>query len=448
MVTKQNTLSQICFFKKARIMKTQFMKHKSVIAAVTACLALSVSSVNAGPLEQAQAKRIYERLTGLQPSEATLTAMEAQLVAGNGVQAALDVMNGVYGTGAQEGFLGGTLKRMAAPWTNRDQDPFEPLNDYMATFIGLVNDGDDFRKILYDDILYTHPSVSPSYSATNNNHYLAIESQAAPLRQLTAQSQSTLEGIPSSATAGVITSRAGSRAFFYLGTNRAMLRFTLKNQLCHDLEQMEDITRTPDRIRQDVSRSPGGDSRLFLTSCVGCHSGMDPMVQAFAYYNYVDPDDDPGTDDGNIVYNSTAQPNPELGIDTQVQPKYHINATNFPYGYVTLNDNWDNYWRQGINEAFGWDYGNNSPGGSGSGAKSLGRELANSYAFAQCQVEKVFSAVCLRKPATLVDDSTSPPTVLDTADADQVAAMTTSFKNSGYNLKQVFAETADYCKGN
>ena len=424
------------------------MKRKSIAAAIAMCLAFSVSGTYAGPVEQAQAKRMYERLTGLQPSEATLTAMEAQLVGGNGVQAALDVMNGVYGTGAQEGFLGGTLKRMAAPWTNRDQDPFEPLNDYMATFIGLVNDGDDLRKLLYDDVIYTQPSVSPGYSANNNNHYLAIENQAAPLRNLAPQTQSALQGIPSTATAGVMTSRAGARAFFYLGTNRAMLRFTLMSQMCHDLEQMEDITLVPDRIRQDVSRSPGGDSRLFLTGCVGCHTGMDPLAQAFAYYNYIDPDDDPGTDDGHIVYNTTAQPNAELGIDTRVQEKYHINANNFPYGYVTLDDGWDNYWRQGINEAFGWDYGNGSPGGSGNGAKTMGQELANSYAFAQCQVKKVFTAVCLRDPATLIDDSTTPSTVLNTADADQVAVMTTSFKNSGYNLKQVFAETADYCKGN
>ena len=47
-----------------------------------------------------------------------------------------------------------------------------------------------------------------------------------------------------------------------------------------------DITRPPDRIRQDPSRSPGGDSRVFLNQCIGCHSGMDALAGAFAYYNY------------------------------------------------------------------------------------------------------------------------------------------------------------------
>jgi len=65
-----------------------------------------------------------------------------------------------------------------------------------------------------------------------------------------------------------------------------MFRFTLINHLCTDLNPIMDITRPPDRVRQDVSRSPGGDSRIFLNNCIGCHAAMDPMAQAFAYYNF------------------------------------------------------------------------------------------------------------------------------------------------------------------
>ena len=67
-----------------------------------------------------------------------------------------------------------------------------------------------------------------------------------------------------------------------------MFRFTLLNHLCMDLEQVHDTSITPDHIRQDVSRSPGGDSRVFLNNCIGCHAGMDPLAQAYAYYNYDD----------------------------------------------------------------------------------------------------------------------------------------------------------------
>ena len=55
--------------------------------------------------------------------------------------------------------------------------------------------------------------------------------------------------------------------------------------------------------------------------------------------------------------------------------------------------------------------------------------------FAQCQVQKVFKAVCLRD-------------AVDQDDRNQVAAMTNTFRNGGYNLKQVFAESAGYCMGN
>ena len=57
-----------------------------------------------------------------------------------------------------------------------------------------------------------------------------------------------------------------------MGTNRAQFRFTMINHLCHDMETVMDNTRPTDRIRQDVARTPGGDSRIFLNNCVGCHS--------------------------------------------------------------------------------------------------------------------------------------------------------------------------------
>ena len=91
---------------------------------------------------------------------------------------------------------------------------------------------------------------------------------------------------PGTPAAGIMTSRAGACRSFQDGTNRAMFRFTLMNHLCTDLEPLKDASRTPDRVRRDVSRSPGGDSRLFLNTCVGCHAGMDGMAGAFAYYEW------------------------------------------------------------------------------------------------------------------------------------------------------------------
>ena len=373
-----------------------------------------------------QAKRMHDRIAGVPPDAATLDQMATAIGNNDPVGAAL------IATEAPE-FYSVTLKNLATPWSNEFGDIFRPLNDYVATIIGIVRDERDFREILSGDVLYVGSGTGiPGYSTTSNAHYEALEAQGVNLKDnLQFVPQSSMNGIPADATAGVMTSRAAAKAFFIDGTNRAMFRFTLLNHLCHDLEQVKDITRTPDRIRQDVSRSPGGDSRIFLNSCIGCHAGMDPMAQAFAYYDYIyDVDNDPDAENGFIDYNSAGEINPETG--TRVVSKYFNNALTFEHGFATPDDAWANYWREGQNQLLGWDP---ALPGSGAGAKSLGMELAHTERFAQCQVEKVFANVCLRP-------------VQDGADRAQISSMVSSFQSSGYNLKQVFAESAVYCMGN
>jgi hypothetical protein len=361
----------------------------------------------AGPNEQAV--RIHNRLAGVPPSAAVLAQMSA-LIAQNNAQAAAQVAM------TNSGFYNVTLRNFVAPATNRAQSAFVPLNDYTATVIGMVRDNVPFNTVLSADILYIgNVSGAPAYSPSNNNHYLYLDNNGVDLKSALVQTtQSSLTGIPSAATAGVITTEAAAAAFFIAGTNRAMFRFTMINYLCNDMPQVMDITRPPDRIRQDVSRSPGGDSRVFLNNCIGCHAAMDPMVQAFAYYNY-----DPTA--LQLVY-----------TPGQTQAKYHINTGNFPYGFVTPDDSWNNRWRTGPNSLLGWS---SSLPGSGNGAKSLGQELASSQAFANCQVQKVFQAICLRPPSNAADRSAA-------------AQITQDFQSGGYNMKQVFAETAVYCMGN
>jgi len=298
---------------------------------------------------------------------------------------------------------------------------FAPLNDYVATVIGMVRDDLPFNTALSDDITYTVNGASPAASPSNNDHYANAEAAGIDLKAaLQRTTQSSVLGIPAAATAGLITSRASSAAFFIDGTNRAMFRFTLINHLCRDMEQVLDTSLPPDMIRQDVSRSPGGDSRIFLNNCIGCHSGMDPMARAFAYYDF-----DNGTADApgsmRLVYTAGT-----------VQPKYFNNNTNFAPGFVTPNDDWQNRWRQGQNSILDW--APNLPG-KGTGAKSLGQELGNSGAFAQCQVEKVFKAVCFRAPG-------------NQADRDVVKDVTTHFK-ANYSLKEVFERvaTSNVCLG-
>jgi hypothetical protein len=393
----------------------------------TVALCLVAGTSLGGPREQA--KRMHDRLAGVPPPAAVLDQMQTLIAANNAMDAAYLALD-------NSAFYDVTLKNFVTPWTNRDQTVFAPLNDYTATVIGMVRDEVPFTEVLSADIVYVGSAGLglPPYSPSNNDHYEALENQHVDLKaNLVRSTQSAVSGIAAGATAGVMTTRAASKAFFIDGTNRAMFRFTLLNHLCADLEQVKDTTRPADRIRQDVSRSPGGDSRIFLNTCVGCHSGMDPMAQAFAYYNFAhDVDNDPEGTQGQLVYNDAGMVDAQTG--SRVQAKYLINAENFKYGYVTPDDRWDNYWRSGPNSLLGWDTNSQGLPGSGSGAKSLGQELANSEAFARCQVEKVFRAVCLRSP-------------VDGDDRNQIATLTTAFKASQYNLKQTFAAAAVYCKG-
>ena len=374
------------------------------------------SAALAGPAEQA--KRIYERIAGVPPPPAVLASMTTAIQNSPGQQGLLAAA--VIATQAPT-FYNVTLKNFVIPWTNREQSVFAPFNDYAATVIGMVRDNVPFNTLLSADILYTVNAPGlPAPSNASNAHYATAEANGVDLSTaLHATSQSATYGTPTAATAGVLTTYGAESAFFINGTNRAMFRFTMINHFCNDMPTLMDATRPSDRIRQDVARSPGGDSRIFLNNCAGCHSGMDPMVQAFAYYNFN------GTL-GAVMNTGTMQYTPG-----QVQPKYLINATNFPYGFVTPDDSWSNRWRTGPNTVLGWSA---SLPGSGNGAKSLGQELESSATFAQCQVTKVFQAVCFRAPVSAADLAT-------------VGTITSSFTASGYNLKTVFQQSAAACPG-
>ncbi|MCK5721166.1 MAG: hypothetical protein KAI84_01405, partial [Gammaproteobacteria bacterium] len=250
-----------------------------------------------------QAKRMHDRLTGVAPSAAVLNTMEDLLdgtVVDNNypsgaVAAAYVAMNNKH-------FYNATLVNFITPWTNEaraifpeDIDTEGTLNDYTATVIGVIRDEIDFRRILYDDILYVGAGGLglTNYSYSSNQHYQDLEDSGLNMGDPAvlipvSQAANTAGVLTPAETAGVITSRAGAKAFFVDGTNRAMFRFTVLNHLCQDMDQLKDVTLPADRIRQDVSRSPGGDSRIYMNACIGCHTGMDPLTQSFAYYEFND----------------------------------------------------------------------------------------------------------------------------------------------------------------
>lgn len=400
---------------------TRVLEWLSIVSSL-ALLTVFSTAIYADAQDRQQAKRIHDRLTGIAPTNNTLDILEGLMISDpTGEAAASEAMK-------NPAFYNVTLKNFASPWTNEDQSMFVPLNDYTATVVGMVRDGVDFRQILSGNIIYVGNvgGLTP-YSNNDNLHYEELEQLGPVVGDLSnpgileQKTQTEITGLVAGATAGAVTTRAGAAAFFVDGTNRAMFRFTLINHLCTDLEQLKDVSRVPDRVHRDVSRSPGGDSRIFLNNCVGCHAGMDGLYGAYAYYDF---------------NNATQQLDYTSNV---VADKFNINTNNFKYGYITTDDSWLNYWRNGQNELLGWDGGallDENGHSSGNGAKSMGQELANSTAFSQCQVKKVFKTICFREP----DDYS--------ADRSEVATITSDFMSNGYDLKRVFAKTAAYCKGN
>ena len=382
-----------------------------VLAAL--CAALVCGAAGATPRDQA--KRIHDRLVGVPPDPATLDQMTALVSTGqpaDALQAAEIAMH-------NPAFYRTALKNFITPWTNVDQTVFADLNDYTATVIGIIRDDRPFTDVLTADVVYvgTPAAVSTPYSQTDNVHYQQLDQNQVDLSDPTlfvGVPQSTLPGsqIAAGDAAGVITTRAAGEAFFKAGTNRRMFRFTAINYLCRDLEQLKDVSRPADRIRQDVNRSPGGDSNIFHTQCIGCHSGMDPMAGAFAFFQWDDTA-------GRTVFTRN-----------QVQPKYLINANVFPGGYVTVDDRWDNFWREGPRAELGW----RAAASGGFGPKSFGEEIVRSRAFSVCQVEKVFQQVCFKPPQT-------------SDDANEIEHIADDFEAGNYRMKSVFAEVAVYCMG-
>lgn len=358
-----------------------------------------------------RARRMHDRLAGVPPDPGTLATMAGHI--GNSrpdLAADLAMQN--------PAFYNVSLKNFVTPWTNEAQTVFEPLNDYTATVIGMIRDDVPFNLILSEDIIYTGTNglVTPNHEHTSNDHYQALEDDGIDLSDDTLLIRRTQSGLPGSQVssgeaAGVMTSRAAAEAFFSAGTNRAMWRFTAINHLCRDMEELNDITRPGDRIRQDVTRSPGGDSEIFLNTCFGCHAGMDGLAGAYAYFEW---------DEAQSRLVQTP------GV---VQDKYLINGNAFPFGYITTDNSWINYWREGQNSLLDW----RGASELGFGAKSLGAEVASTRAFSVCQVEKVFTHVCFRGPK-------------DQDDRDAIEAIADDFELNGiYSMKGVFADVAEHC---
>ncbi len=151
------------------------MSNRYIFSGLALLLFIASNLAQAGDREQA--KRIHDRIAGVPPGNAVLDLMTADIADNRPLDAASRAMDNVN-------FYNVTLKNFAKPWTNRAMSTFVPLNDYVATVIGLVRDDSDFRTVLWEDVIYVGDSALglPAYSNSNNSHYQALEDQNINLR--------------------------------------------------------------------------------------------------------------------------------------------------------------------------------------------------------------------------------------------------------------------------
>jgi hypothetical protein len=376
------------------------LRHFTVWAILVSSLG---STAVAAPRDQAY--KLFNRVNGVPPTPAKLAELATLIEDGDLEGAAMAAIND-----SNAMFYNITLKNIVARWTNTDKTPRVPLNDYVATVIGMIRDDVPFDQVLSGDIVYTGNTAGlPAYSLANNAHYEAIDTAGSDLKAVLVQGQqSALTAIPADATAGVMTTRGFADAYYKAGTNRRAVAFTLDTFLCREMESLADTTRSDFRVRRDIPRAPGGDSALYKNRCAGCHTGMDAIGGAFAYYDWDDTT-------SSMIYTPGT-----------VRAKVNRNAHEFPDGFETVDDSWLNNWLEGQNSSLGWN-----GAASGNGAKELGEMLTASDAFASCMAKRAVQAMCLRYPVG--------------KDLDAVDDIAAEFKKSDYNLKNAFAKAAAYC---
>ena len=382
---------------------------------------------------------LFSNLTGVDPFQAELQTFknfyQAQLDAGNSQELALEATAKEIASNVAE-FQTVRLKSFAEPWTHKDGDLGSPLNDTILTIIKMIVDEQDFRRILYDDIIAVATGTPkdadklvladgteiPQYYNRSNDHFQALENAQVYHKPgvVVISSQSPATHKNPSAIAGILSQGGFGRAAFLAGTNRRAIPMLLREATCHELDEIKDTSGTEKYILRDVTRIGSDGVKEFKNNCKGCHSFMDQIAPAFAYYE---------ANAGDVSGIAVVYDEP-LEVTSSLPPSNKMMKVVSAIGYIPKNDEWRAEFTDGQITSLGWPNDPNSK--KGFGAKELGRAFANSGAFASCQPKRAFKAVC------------GNPTEKDAAFLE---LMKKEFTENGYNLKSVFLKSAVYCAG-
>lgn len=392
--------------------------------------------------ERRQAHNLYKRLTGVTTpiDNPVVVQMESLITAGNKLGAALLATK-------EAQFLNVTVRDFAARMSNRDETANTPLNDMMATVIGVARDDLSAQQLLTGNFLYQADSKLASVPMdpvqdflVSNNHYQALEDGRFDLSKVLVKvdGQKLLNGATNNVVlnpdaAGVLTSRAFMSAHAAAGTNRRMVEYSMREFLCIPINQWADVTGTDTYVGRDVDRAPGNDINKYKTTCRACHSVMDGFRGAFAKWDFSasyvkNADVMFGLSSNNV--NDNALPEVMVQDPPGVAQKMNRNKDMFPDGNPVSDNSWVNNANQGLNkDYFGWP---EVPGGQsthrGSGLKSFATLVSQAKAFPRCMSIRAYRSVCKR-------DVTA-------SEQAMIARVAQEFADQNYNLRELFARIA------
>jgi hypothetical protein len=389
------------------------------------------------------ALRLIQRLTSskINARDPLVTAVAAKLASG-------DRMGAVELITSDRSFYNVTVKDMARKMSNRPETILVPLNDFTASFIGVVRDEVDARELVAGNMMYLgRPTVAPSdlvlHVLASNDHYQFLDQKNFDLSKALVRVDkdhpwtdargrvirgqmlraSATSAVPSPDPAGVLTSKSFLENHAIAGTNRRLVEFTFREFMCTPIQGWADVAASEAMITRDIDRFPGGDPQAFANTCKACHTVMDGFRGAFARYNYA----------SDMIKHTFVHKN---GADTNtfqtpqdangVVAKINLNNV-YSAGNVVTDDYWENNANVNNNAAFfGWR-GSNIKRGYGVG--SLGAMIGNSERLSLCMSKRVAESVC-KKPISTADLS------------GWVKELSKQFESDNYNLKKLFQRTA------
>jgi hypothetical protein len=382
---------------------------------------------------------------------------------------------------ANSAFYDRTVRSFAARVSTRAERPDVPLNDFIATVVGVTRDQIDARKLLTGGFLYrANPKMfwgdRSAYETDqllmSNEHYDLIDQMRAPLAcaldkldpynlvSVPEHMQQRLRDPagnerPNPDPAGVLTSRAFAEAHMIAGTNRRPVQKAFEYFACAPIDSWRDAEISDQYIGRDVERFPNGPTSFneFLSSCKTCHGPMDAMRGAFSQFHFENGylkfapffvERQAYETVGNAAeqrdrmkltapcqeINTTCNPNsgtPRLAVHWKLN-----HNVNYRDGNFVKDNSFTNLLTSSRHALrFGW-----SGQTSGHGIREFGRMIANSRAFPVCMAQRAYAEVCKDDPFRA-----DFPSEL-TQWLEQVGE---GFAGTGYNLKDLFETVAVNC---